>query len=114
MTEAAGGNPASQTIITPVRSEAVMKSLAKNELSPISRRTLLIGGLVAGAASLQATTGAKATARVSQAAVHLQTASDGAKNCGACKHFMGPSACRFVEGPVSSNDYCWIWAGKVG
>jgi hypothetical protein len=91
-----------------------MKKFAKNELSPISRRSLLIGGLVAGAASLQATTGANATARVSQAAVHLRTATNGAKNCGACKHFIGPSACRFVEGQVSSNDYCWIWTGKVG
>lgn len=91
-----------------------MKNPAKNELSPISRRTVLIGGLVAGAASLQATTGANATARVSQAAVHVQTASDATKNCGACKHFIGPSACRFVEGQVSSNDYCWIWTGKVG
>jgi hypothetical protein len=91
-----------------------MKNLSKNELSPISRRTMLIGGLVAGAASLQATTGANATARVSQSAVHVQIASNPAKNCGACKHFMEPSACRFVEGQVSSNDYCWIWSGKVG
>ena len=91
-----------------------MKNHSKNELSPISRRTILIGGLVTGAASLLATTFANATARVSQSAVHFQTASNDGKNCGTCKHFIGPSACRFVEGQVSSNDSCWIWLSKVG
>jgi hypothetical protein len=75
---------------------------------------MLVGGLVAGAASLQATTYANATTRVSQSAVHFQTASNATRNCGTCKHFIAPSACRFVEGTVSSNDYCWIWVGKVG
>jgi hypothetical protein len=75
---------------------------------------MLVGGLVAGAASLQATTYANATARVSQSAVHFQAASYATKNCGSCKHFIAPSACRFVEGAVSSNDYCWIWSSKVG
>jgi hypothetical protein len=74
---------------------------------------MLIGGLVAGAASLQATTYANATVRVSRSAVHFQTASNGPKNCGSCRHFIAPSACRFVEGPVSSNDSCWIWSSKL-
>jgi hypothetical protein len=91
-----------------------MNNPSKNELPSISRRTMLVGGLVAGAASLTATTGANATARVSKSAVHYQTASNGAQNCGSCKNFIGPSACRFVDGPVSSNDTCWIWLGKVG
>lgn len=95
-------------------SEAFVKNSSKNKLSPISRRSMLVGGLVAGVASLRATTEANATARVSPSAVHLQTASNAAHNCGSCKNFIGPSACRFVAGPVSSNDYCWIWLSKVG
>jgi hypothetical protein len=91
-----------------------MKNPSKNELSPMSRRTMLVGGVVAAAASLQATTYANATARVSKSAVHFQTVSNGAKNCGSCKNSIVPSACRFVEGPVSSDDYCWIWLSKVG
>jgi hypothetical protein len=91
-----------------------MKNPSKNELSPISRRTMLVGGVVAGAASLQATPYANAMARVSKSAVHFQTASNGAKNCGSCKNSIAPSVCRFVEGPVSSDDYCWIWLSKVG
>jgi hypothetical protein len=91
-----------------------MENPSNHELSPISRRTMLVGGLVAGAASLQATTYANATTRVSQSAVHFQTASNATRNCDSCKHFIAPSACRFVEGAVSSNDYCWIWSSKVG
>ena len=81
--------------------------------APISRRTLLAGSIAAGSAPLLLATKANATVKVPQAAVHFQTVASTDRNCGACKHFMAPSSCRFVEGTVSSNCSCWIWTAKV-
>jgi len=80
----------------------------------ISRRTLLVGGVAIGSAPLLlATTAAGATAKVTPSAVHFRTAANTEKNCGACKHFMAPSSCRFVEGTISSDCSCWIWTSKI-
>lgn len=95
-----------------------MKHSGKFGSAPISRRTLVAGGIVAGSASLLLPTDASATAKVSQSAVHFKVAANGAPtdghSCGACKHFMAPSSCRFVEGSISSDCSCWIWTSKVG
>jgi len=79
----------------------------------ISRRTLLTSGVVAGSTSLLLSTSASATARLSQDAVHFEVLANNDHNCGVCKHFMAPSACRFVEGAVSSSCSCWIWTRKL-
>jgi len=79
----------------------------------ISRRGLLMGSIAAGSVPLLLATKADATVKVSRAAVHLETAAHGDHKCGACKHFMAPSSCRFVEGNVSSDCSCWIWTSKV-
>ena len=79
----------------------------------ISRRTLLVGSIAAGSASLLLATKVNATVKVSQAAVHFKTAANTDHNCGACRHFIAPSSCRFVEGTISSDCSCWIWASKL-
>ena len=80
----------------------------------ISRRKLLAACIAVGSAPLLLATKANATVKVSQAAVHFTTAADNGHNCGACKHFMAPSGCRFVEGTISSDCSCWIWTSKLG
>ena len=80
----------------------------------ISRRTLLAGGIVAGAAPLLLAGNANATVKVSKAAVHFEAEANVGDRCGGCRHFMEPSSCRFVEGSVSSNCSCWIWTRKLG
>ena len=90
-----------------------MKTSSNIGSAGISRRRLL-AGVVAGAAPvLLAAKASGATVKVPQAAVHFQTAANTDHNCGACKHFLAPSSCRFVEGEITSGCSCWIWAGKI-
>jgi secreted PhoX family phosphatase len=91
-----------------------MKNSSDFGSAAISRRKLLMGSIAAGAAPLLLATKANATAKVSQAAVHFKTAANTDHNCGACRHFMAPSSCRFVEGTISSDCSCWIWTSKLG
>ena len=91
-----------------------MKKANDNGSSAISRRTLLAGSLAAGAAPLLLATKADATVKVPQAVVHFKTAANTDHNCGACKHFLAPSTCRFVEGTVAADCSCWIWTHKLG
>ena len=84
------------------RSRKNMKNSNDTAPGAISRRTLLAGGIAAGSLPVLLATKANATVKVSQAAVHFETVADGGHNCGACRHFLAPSSCRFVEGTVSS------------
>ena len=90
-----------------------MKNSSNFSSAAISRRTLLVGSIAAGSAPLLLATKANATVKVSQAAVHFKTAANTDHNCGACRHFMAPSSCRFVEGTISSDCSCWIWTSKL-
>jgi len=100
--------------VTLSASEEIMKNSSNIGSAEISRRTLLVAGIAVGSAPLLLTTKAGATVKVSQAAVHFRTAANSDHNCGACKHFLAPSDCRFVEGTISSDCSCWIWTSKIG
>ena len=89
-----------------------MENYGNKHSTFLSRRALLTGGVVASSALLLAGK-ASATARLSHAAVHFETTASDGHNCGACKHFIAPASCQFVEGPVSSGCSCWIWASKI-
>jgi secreted PhoX family phosphatase len=92
-----------------------MKNSSNIGSAAISRRALLAGAVAAGSAPLLlATSASSATTKVSQAAVHFRIAANTDHNCGACRHFMAPSSCRFVEGTISSDCSCWIWTSKLG
>ena len=64
-----------------------MKSSTNINSAAISRRTLLAASIAAGAAPLLLATRANATVKVSQAAVHFNTAANTDRNCGACRHY---------------------------
>lgn len=91
-----------------------MKDSSNIGSAEISRRTLLVGGIVVGSAPFLVASKASATVKVSQAAVHFRTAANTDHSCGACKHFMAPSSCRFVDGTISFDCSCWIWTNKIG
>ena len=97
-----------------VLSEAVMKKIENSPAAPISRRTLLAGGVAAGSATVLGASGAQAMIKVSQASVAYKTVASAGHNCGACKLFEAPAGCRFVDGPISPYCSCRIWLGKVG
>lgn len=86
----------------------------KKVQNEISRRMLLVGGVVAGSAPLLAAADAHAAVKVQKSAVRFSAvATVAGHSCGTCKLFKGPSDCLFVQGPVSQDCSCWIWRDKT-
>lgn len=64
----------------------------------------------AGAAS----TTPAASGKVSQASVQYQAQPKDAKKCGDCLHFIAESStCKLVEGQISPEGWCILWAKKA-
>ena len=51
-------------------------------------------------------------AKMSKSSVVYQGSPKGSQKCSNCSHFVPPSSCRNVEGPVSANGWCRIWVKK--
>jgi hypothetical protein len=79
----------------------------------LPRRVVLqrMGGLVTAAAalSIKAAVGS-ATIKISKEAVAYQDHPDGDKRCGKCVQFMTPDSCKMVDGRISPQGYCRIFA----
>jgi len=55
-----------------------------------------------------------APAKVSQASVQYQTQPKGDQKCGGCLHFIAESnTCKLVEGQISPDGWCILWAQKA-
>jgi hypothetical protein len=92
----------------------------------LPRRAVLRGILAIGCSLFvpaalfnSATAGAASAApaevkKVPKASVHYQTHPNGEKRCGTCVNFIAASnTCKRVEGPVSPNGWCSLWAKKA-
>ncbi len=54
------------------------------------------------------------TGKMSQASVQYQTQPKGAQKCGGCLHFIAESnSCKLVEGQISPDGWCSLWAQKA-
>jgi hypothetical protein len=73
----------------------------------LSRRSLL-GGVGATAICSEITTSGEA--KVSQSTVIYQGTPKGEQRCGTCKQFEPPSACRLIDGTISPQGWCKLWA----
>ena len=83
-------------------------------MSPkISRRKILAGGAIAGSIPLLAISVSPAEAKISQAAVAYQSSPKGNQSCSVCGHFQPPSSCKTIDGAISPNGWCKIWAQKA-
>jgi hypothetical protein len=51
-----------------------------------------------------------APAKVSQASVQYQTQPKGEQKCANCLHFEGSNSCKLVEGEISPEGWCLLWA----
>jgi len=75
------------------------------------------GGPAEGAPSSGSTPDKAATApggKLSQAQAQYQEQPKGDQNCAKCMHFIaGSSTCQMVEGKVSPNGWCMLWAKKA-
>lgn len=81
----------------------------------ISRRGMLAGtslalgiGVAAGASRY-----ADAQTKLSQAAAKYQTTPKAKQSCSVCINFQPPNACRFVDGTISPNGWCQLFAAKT-
>jgi hypothetical protein len=55
-----------------------------------------------------------ASPKVSQASVQYQTGPKGDQQCSGCMHFIPESnTCKLVEGQISPNGWCVLWAKKM-
>jgi hypothetical protein len=90
-----------------------MPDISKTRLAPISRRSLLLEGIVcAGGAATMLTTAAiqpAQAAKISQKVVNYQASPKGAAMCSNCKLFTAPSSCQTVDGTISPNGWCSIY-----
>lgn len=80
----------------------------------VTRRVILAGAAVAGAAPFLALGASPAWAKMSQAAVAYQDSPKGDRNCAGCGLFQAPSSCKTVDGAISPNGWCKIWVKKGG
>ena len=87
-----------------------------DEAARLSRRSLLQAAVGAAAILGATTSAAAAQMKVSKASVAYQDEPDGTQACGACAHFVSPSTCQIVEGPISPRGYCRLFtpAGQRG
>ena len=80
-----------------------------------SRRRLLRGaiGLAGAATSLAASAGlTPAQAKVSQKSVGYQPEPKGDKRCDKCVQFQPPAACKLVDGVISPQGWCRVFAAR--
>jgi hypothetical protein len=81
----------------------------------ISRRAALqrAAFAVGAAASGAGLTRARAQQKISQAAAKYQDTPKGQQNCAVCVNFQPPNACKFVDGTISPNGWCMLFAPKT-
>jgi hypothetical protein len=65
------------------------------------------------AATGTAATQAAAQQKVKQAEVKYQDQPKGPQRCDGCVQFQPPNACKIVEGQISPNGWCEIFAAKT-
>jgi hypothetical protein len=80
----------------------------------VSRRTMLAGVAIAGVGAVcLASTGAIAQSKQKQADVQYQSSPKDGQKCSGCALFQAPNACSGVEGEISPEGWCSIFAPKA-
>ncbi len=93
-----------------------MRDRTTQDTDKLSRRTLLGGAAAlvgAGTASLIATPAA-AQSKTPQTAAKYQDHPQGQSKCSGCVQFQAPAACKVVEGKISPEGWCQLFAAKSG
>jgi len=85
--------------------------------SKISRRRVLTvaagaAGTVAGVTAMVGTSTPAQAAKASQKAVKYQDSPKGEQRCDNCAQFEPPSSCKTVDGTVSPEGWCIVYAKK--
>jgi High potential iron-sulfur protein len=85
--------------------------------SGVSRRRILnfAAGAAGAVAGVEAIVGASTTAqaaKVSQTSVKYQDTPKGEQRCETCSLFEAPSTCKTVDGTVTAQGWCMVFAKK--
>ena len=85
--------------------------------SGISRRRILTvaagaAGAVSGVAAIVGASTPAHAAKASQKAVKYQDTPKGDARCDNCALFEAPNSCKTVEGPISPEGWCMVYAKK--
>lgn len=93
-----------------------MDEMHDSKMDP-SRRALLQKGAVAlGAVTVLGLTGSAASAQIAKKAdqkvAGYQSSPNGGNSCANCRQFIAPSSCKVVDGTVSGNGWCKLYAKK--
>jgi hypothetical protein len=89
-------------------------SNSKDGSQKMSRRTALTSAALAFAAAAgTAVTRANAQQKLTQAAAKYQDQPKEKQSCAVCVNFEPPNACKFVEGTISPNGWCMLFAPKT-
>lgn len=89
-----------------------------NKPQALSRRGVLMAGAYAACtAAALGVVASEAEAQVAKKASHSSSGyrdtPNAGKSCATCRQFQPPSACAIVEGPISANGYCNLYAKKA-
>jgi hypothetical protein len=77
----------------------------------VSRRNLIAA--VVGVAPLLALSTTVACAKTAQAAAGYSPSSNSDKKCSTCNYFQADGSCKIVDGKVSANGVCNLYAKKA-
>ena len=73
------------------------------------------GDTTGGAASGSASSSPPQGGKLSKTQAQYQDQPKGEQKCGNCMHFIaGSNTCKVVEGKISPNGWCMLWAQKQG
>lgn len=80
----------------------------------MSRRMALTSTALAFVAAADvAITRAGAQTKLTQAVAKYQDQPKGQQSCAVCANFEPPSGCKFVQGTISPNGWCQLFAAKT-
>ena len=85
-----------------------------NDSRDVSRRVVLTRtALAVATAAGVGVTRAAAQQKLTPAAAQYQDKPKGQQMCGVCVNFQPPNACKFVQGTISPNGWCLLFAAKT-
>jgi hypothetical protein len=81
----------------------------------LNRRTVLRAALAAGCMMCLPAVGHAQSGKVSKAQAKYQDKPKGNQDCAKCMQFVAAdNSCKVVEGKVSPQGWCQLWAAKQG
>ena len=77
----------------------------------LPRRRIIIGGAAVAAALFSAPAHSQ-TPKIPKATAGYQDSPSNGQSCSGCGHFMAPASCALVDGAVSPQGWCKLFAAK--